>query len=161
MVEPHVVTLRATRAGDLDELFRIQLDPEANRMAAFTVADPSDRAAFDARWERLLAREDVDSRTVRCDGRIVGSVGRWIDPESQVAELTYWIDRADWGRGIATRAMRLFLDSQPRPVRARAAADNAASVAVLVKLGFVEVARDRGYANARGEEIEEIEFVLR
>ena len=62
---------------------------------------------------------------------------------------------------IATRAMRLFLDTQPRPIRARAAADNAASVAVLGKLGFVEVARDRGYANARGREIDEIVLELR
>ncbi|MBM7504437.1 GNAT family N-acetyltransferase [Agromyces aurantiacus] len=161
MVEPHVVTLRATRADDLDELFRIQLDPEANRMAAFTPEDPSDRAAFDAHWRRLFAREDVDSRTVRCDGRIVGSVSRWIDAESRQPEITYWIDRSEWGRGIATRAVRLFLDSQPRPVRARAAADNAASVAVLGKLGFVEVGRDRGYANARRAEIDEIEFELR
>lgn len=161
MVEPHVVTLRATRAGDLDELFRIQLDPDANFMAAFTAEDPSDRAAFDAHWERLFSRDDVDARTVRCDGRIVGRVGRWIDAETGMPEVTYWIDREHWGRGIATRAMRLFLDTQPRPLRARAAADNAASVALLGKLGFIEVGRDRGFANARGEEIEEIEFVLR
>ncbi|UIP58288.1 GNAT family N-acetyltransferase [Agromyces marinus] len=161
MVEPHVVTLRATRAEDRDELFRIQLDPEANRVAAFTASDPTDRAAYDAHCARFAEREDYDARTVRCDGRIVGSVARWVDPETGMPEITYWIDRAHWGRGIATRALRLFLDTQPRPLRARAAADNAASVAVLGKLGFVEVGRDRDYANARGEEIEEIEFVLR
>ncbi|MFC9917884.1 GNAT family N-acetyltransferase [Agromyces binzhouensis] len=161
MVEPHVVTLRATRAGDLDELFRIRLDPEANRMAAFTAADPSDRAAFDAHWAKLFAREDVDARTVRCDGRIVGSVARWIDDETRAPEITYWIDRDEWGRGIATRAVRLFLDTQPRPVRARAAADNSASIAVLDKLGFVEVGRDRAYADARGAEIDEVVLELR
>ncbi|MGR0319984.1 GNAT family N-acetyltransferase [Agromyces sp. ZXT2-3] len=161
MVEPHVVTLRATRAGDRDELFRIQLDPEANRMAAFTAKDPSDRAAYDAHVARFSERDDYDARTVRCDGRIVGSVARWIDADTGMPEITYWIDREHWGRGIATRALRLFLDTQPRPVRARAAADNAASVTVLAKLGFVEVGRDRDYANARGEEIEEIVFVLR
>ncbi|WP_207207164.1 GNAT family N-acetyltransferase [Agromyces binzhouensis] len=151
------MTLRATRAGDLDELFRIRLDPEANRMAAFTAADPSDRAAFDAHWAKLFAREDVDARTVR----IVGSVARWIDDETRAPEITYWIDRDEWGRGIATRAMRLFLDTQPRPVRARAAADNAASIAVLDKLGFVEVGRDRAYADARGAEIDEVVLELR
>jgi RimJ/RimL family protein N-acetyltransferase len=161
MVEPHVVTLRATRAGDLDELFRIQLDPEANRVAAFTARDPSDRTAFDEHWTRLLGRDDADTRTVRCDGRIVGSVGRWIDSESGMPEVTYWIDREHWGRGIATRAMRLFLDTQPRPIRARAAADNAASVAVLGKLGFVEVGHDRGYAEARGAEVDEVVLELR
>ncbi|MGR2753799.1 GNAT family N-acetyltransferase [Agromyces arachidis] len=155
------MTLRATRAGDRDELFRIQCDPEANRMAAFTSKDPTDRAAYDARVARFAARDDVDNRTVRCDGRIVGSVGRWVDDDTGMVEISYWIDREHWGRGIATRALRLFLDTQPRPLRARAAADNAGSIAVLRKLGFVEVGRDRGFAEARREEIEEIEFVLR
>lgn len=161
MVEPHVVTLRATRAGDLDELFRIRIDPEANRTAASTVEDPSDRAAFDAHWERLLARPDVDARTVRCDGSIVGSVVRWVDDARPEPEITCWIDRAHRGLGIATRALRLFLDTQARPVRVRAAADDAAARAAIGTLGFVEVARERSLANAHGDEIEEIVFELR
>lgn len=161
MVEPHVVTLRATRAGDLDELFRIRLDPEATRVAADTADDPSDRAAFDAHWQRLLARADVDARTVRCDGSIVGSVVRWVDADGPAPEITCWIDRAHRGHGIATRAMRLFLDTQARPVRARAAADDVAARAAIGTLGFVEVARERSLANARGDEIEEIVFELR
>ena len=38
---------------------------------------------------------------------------------------------------------------------ARAAADNAASLRVLAKCGFEVVGEDRGFANARGEEIDE------
>ena len=86
--------------------------------------DPTDRAMFDAHWRRLLADPSVDARTVRADGEIVGSVARWY--EDDTAEVTYWIDRAHWGEGIATRAVRLFLDSlHERPVRVRVAADNA------------------------------------
>ena len=78
--------------------------------------DPTDRAMFDAHWRRLLADPSVDARTVRADGRIVGSVARWY--EDDTAEVTYWIDRAHWGEGIATRAVRLFLDAlHERPVR--------------------------------------------
>ncbi|WP_353828907.1 GNAT family N-acetyltransferase [Agromyces sp. SYSU T0242] len=160
MVEPHVVTLRETRAGDLDELFRFRQDEEAARMAAFTPDDVADRSAFDARWERLSADPGVRMVTIRADGVVVGDAGRWTDPD-EGPMITYWVDRAHWRRGIATRAMRLFLDAEPRPVRAHAAADNAASIAVLGKLGFVEVGRDRGYANARGAEIEEIVLELR
>ena len=159
MGEPHVVTLRTTRAGDLDVLFRFQQDPEAVRMAAFTPADPTDRALFDAHWQRLLADPSVDNRTVRADGDIVGSVGRWYDGD--VAEITYWIDRAHWGEGIATRAMRLFLESShDRPVRARVASDNARSIAVLEKLGFRRVGTATGFANARDAEIEECVYSL-
>jgi RimJ/RimL family protein N-acetyltransferase len=152
--EPHVVTLRATRAGDLDALFAFEQHEEAVRMAAFTAPDPTDRAAFDAHWQRLIDDPAVDTRTVRADGAIVGSVARWFD--AGTPEIMYWIDPAHWGEGIATRAMRLFLDAlRERPVRARVAADNAGSIAVLEKLGFRQVGVEVSFANARGVEVEE------
>lgn len=154
MGQPHVVTLRATRAGDLDALFTFEQNGEAVRMAAFTPPDPTDRAAFDAHWRRLLGDPRIDARTIRADGRIVGSVARWF--EDDVAEITTWVDPDHWGEGIATRAMRLFLDAlRDRPLRARVAADNAASIAVLEKLGFRQVGTETSFANARNADIEE------
>ena len=159
MGQPHVVTLRATRDGDLDALFAFEQDEAAVRMAAFTPPDPSDRAMFDAHWRRLLADPTVDARTVRADGEIVGSVARWF--EDGAAEINTWIDPAQWNRHIATRAMRHFLDTLgERPVRARVAADIAASIAVLETLGFQQVGTEVSYANARGAEIEERIYVL-
>lgn len=159
MGQPHVVTLRATRDGDLDALFTFEQHPDAVRMAAFTSPDPTDRATFDAHWRRLRADPGVEARTVRADGEIVGSVARWFDEGE--AEVTTWIDPAHWGEGIATRAMRLFLDAmRDRPVRARVAADNAASIAVLEKLGFRRTGSELSYANARGTEIEEFLYRL-
>ncbi|NQV07764.1 GNAT family N-acetyltransferase, partial [bacterium] len=73
----------------------------------------------------------------------------------------YWIDRAHWGKGFATAALSAFLAEAPeRPMMARAAADNAASVRVLEKCGFAVVGHDRFHANARGEEIDEIVMTL-
>ena len=46
-----------------------------------------------------------------------------------------------------------------RPLYARAAKDNFASLRVLEKCGFTRIGEDKGFANARGEEIEE--FMLR
>jgi RimJ/RimL family protein N-acetyltransferase len=73
-----------------------------------------------------------------------------------VAEITTWVDPEHWGEGIATRAMLLFLDAlRERPVRARVAADNAGSIAVLEKLGFRRVGTETSFANARNADIEE------
>jgi len=47
------ITLRTFADGDLDALFAWESDPRAVQMAAFTRADPSDRAAFDAHYERV------------------------------------------------------------------------------------------------------------
>lgn len=47
-----------------------------------------------------------------------------------------------------------------RPLHARAAADNAGSVRVLEKCGFTVTGTDRGYANARGAEIDEVLLTL-
>ena len=43
-----------------------------------------------------------------------------------------------------------------RPLYGRAAADNLGSLRVLEKCGFVRVGSERGFASARGEEIEEV-----
>jgi RimJ/RimL family protein N-acetyltransferase len=43
-----------------------------------------------------------------------------------------------------------------RPLYARAARDNVASLRVLEKCGFVQVGTSRGWANARGEVVDEI-----
>jgi RimJ/RimL family protein N-acetyltransferase len=70
--------------------------------------------------------------------------------------VTYWVDRAQWGRGIASAALGILLaETAERPIYARAASDNVGSLRVLEKAGFRRVGVDRGFAAGRGEEIEE------
>jgi len=84
----------------------------------------------------------------------VGTVASFITGGQ--TEVTYWIDRASWGRGIATRALALLLDLVPvRPVHARAASDNIASLRVLQKSGFKIIGTETSFAAGRGGEIEE------
>jgi len=154
MTEPTLV-LRAVQARDLDHFFAQQRDTVARHMAAFTSADPDDRAAFDAHWARITADPGIVNRTIEAGGTVVGHVASF--EQGGEREVTYWIDRAHWGRGIATRALRLLLAELPmRPLRARAAADNAASIRVLTNCGFVVCGTDRGFAAARGAEIDEV-----
>src|SRR5262245_35989476 len=114
------VRLRPVMAEDLESFFEHQRDPAAIRMAAFTVADPSDRAAFAARWARLLSDPANDTRAILVDGRVAGHVARFGPPAAR--EVTYWLGREHWGQGIATTALALLLSDLPeRPVFARAA----------------------------------------
>ncbi|MFF8985406.1 GNAT family N-acetyltransferase [Streptomyces globisporus] len=155
------VTLRAVEDGDLPLFFAWMSDPGATRVAAFTAKDPTDRAAFDAHWARIRSGSGgVVMRTAVADGVVVGHVGAY--GEAGDRQVTYWIDRAHWGRGLATAALRAFLDETPtRPLHARAAGDNLGSRRVLEKCGFVVTGTDRGFARARGEEIDEVLVTLR
>ncbi len=153
------VALRPVHDSDLPVFFRQMNDPESLRMAAFTPKDPADRDAFDAHWKRIRALPGVLNRTVLADGDVVGSAAVYGEPGER--EVTYWIDRAYWGKGIATAALRdLLAEESERPLHARVAADNPASRRVLEKCGFVVSGHDRGFANARGEEIDELVLTL-
>lgn len=149
------VDLRPVVEADLAALFEHQRDEVACRMAAFTVANPQDRAAFDAKWARLLRDPAVTNRTIRVGGVVVGSIASFTREGDR--EITYWIAREHWGRGFATAALARFLDEErTRPLFARVAKDNVGSTRVLTKCGFAIVGADRGFANARGCEIDEL-----
>lgn len=149
------IRLRAVEQSDLPIFFEHQQDAAAVEMAAFTHEDPSDRAAFDAHWNRILADPTVLAKTVLADGQVAGHISKW--ERDGKPELTYWIAREHWGKGVATEALvqllRLFT---ARPIYAAAARDNLASLRVLAKCGFRVIASERGFANARGQEIDEV-----
>ncbi|MGX1563590.1 GNAT family N-acetyltransferase [Streptomyces sp. NPDC055506] len=152
------VELRTVHDSDLPVFFRQMNDPEALHMAAFTPKDPADRDAFDAHWAKILSSSAV-VRTVLADGDVVGSTAVYGEPGER--EVTYWIDRAYWGKGIATEALRtLITEVDDRPLYARAASDNVGSLRVLEKCGFRTVASATGYAQARGAEIDETVLLL-
>lgn len=153
------VVLRPVTDEDLAILFQHQIDPVANHMAAFTWKDPADRAAFDARWTKFRAGPTFLPRAILVAGRVAGVVMSY--EMSGDTEVTYWIGREHWGRGVATRALRAFLREQcTRPLHARVAKDNAGSIRVLTKCGFRIVGEERGFANARGQEIDEVVLLL-
>jgi RimJ/RimL family protein N-acetyltransferase len=149
-----LVALRPVDDADLDALFEQMRDPESVWMAAFTSDDPDDRSAFDAHMATVRSAPGVTMRAVTYDGRLVGSIAAFVlDGDT---EVTYWIDRAAWGRGIASRALELLMDLVPtRPLHARAASDNVASLRVLHKAGFEVVGTENSFASARNGRIEE------
>jgi len=137
-----VVALRPIEDRDLDALFDQMRDPESVWMAAFIARDPNDRLAFDAHMARLRASPEITMRAVTRDGQLVGSVASFVvDGDT---EVTYWINRAAWGHGIASRALDLLLDLVP-----------AGSLRVLQKSGFKIIGTEISFAPGRNADVEE------
>lgn len=144
------VTLREVRDEDLPIFFEQQRDPEANQMAAFTSGRPDDRDAFMAHWARIRSDETNINRTILVAGAVAGNIACFRDFGEP--EIGYWLGRDFWGRGVATEALAAFLrEITERPLYARVAQDNIASLRVLQKCGFTITGEDKGYAPARGE----------
>lgn len=148
-----------TQEADLETFFLFQTDEEANQMAAFTAEDPWDKAAYMKKWTAIVHNDQINMQSIRMDGQLVGSVLHFtMDGNTYVS---YWIGRQYWGRGIASKALQLFLQTTGiRPLLAQVAYDNYGSQRVLEKCGFVKVATEKGYANARKTEIEEFVYKL-
>jgi RimJ/RimL family protein N-acetyltransferase len=148
------VSLRPIEDADFDTIFRQMSDAESIRMAAFTPENLTDRNAFLDRMARIRADANASNWVIDVDGEVAGTVASFVIDDER--EVTYWIDRAHWGKGIASAAVQLLLvETAERPLHARAASDNVGSLRVLEKAGFRRVGVDRGFAHGRGEEIEE------
>ncbi len=152
------ITLRALNDDDLNALFRWESDPTAAKMAAFTRPDPTDRAAFDAHYQRVLSDPENRTRGIDEDGVLVGMIASFTMEGDR--ELTYWVDPSRWGRGIASGAARLFIPDEPRrPLYARAAEHNLGSRRVLERNGFVKIGEETSWADGVGKEV--VEYIYR
>jgi RimJ/RimL family protein N-acetyltransferase len=135
------VQLRDVEPQDLPLFFEHQRDPVAVEMVMF---NSRDRAAFDQHWAKLLADETNLKKTivapkafgaVSAENQVAGYIGSWTSEGQR--EVGYWLDRAFWGRGVATEALTAFLRLEPtRPLHAGVAKHNLASIRVLQKCGF-------------------------
>ncbi len=153
------IILTETKIEDLNLFFEFQTDKEAIYLAAFTSKDPNDKTAYIEKMSRHLADPSINNKTILVNNEIAGSIAKFI-LEGE-AEITYWIDRKYWGQGIGTTALKEFLKVElTRPLYARVAFDNYGSQKVLERCGFVKTGKDKGFANARQEEIEEFIYKL-
>ncbi len=146
------VLLRDVIASDLPIFFEQQFDPVANQMAAFPARD---RDAFMAHWAKIMADESNILKTILYGDRVAGNIVSW--EHSGEREVGYWLGREFWGKGIATRALSLFLEQvTTRPLYAYVAKHNLASIRVLEKCEFTITGEDKGLSSAGSEEVEEV-----
>ena len=126
------IQLRKVVDSDLPILFDHQSDPIANQMAAFPARDWD---SFMAHWAKILVNESNVIMTVLADGQVAGTVMSF-ELEGK-REVGYWLGREYWGKGIATNALRKFLDYEKRrPLYGYVAIYNKGSRRVLEKCGF-------------------------
>lgn len=155
-----MIVLRDLEDAELDRLFEWEQDPAAVEMAAFTRAAPSDRVAFDAHYERIRNDPTVLLRAID-DGRgLVGTIGSFTIDGNR--EVTYWINRARWGEGIASTALTAFLTVETiRPIFGRVADHNIGSARVLAHAGFREIGSETSWADGLGCDVLEHIYQLR
>jgi RimJ/RimL family protein N-acetyltransferase len=130
------IALRDVEEADLPILFEHQSDPVAAAMAAFP---PRDREAFMTHWtNRVLANPNGLKKAILVDGHLAGYIVSYHQNDKRL--IGYWIGRHYWGQGIATTALQKFLDhDRTRPLHAFVATQNAPSIRVLQKCGFVPI----------------------
>ncbi len=134
----NLLRLRDVIEADLPSFYEQQLDPEATAMAAF----PSrQREPFMAHWAKILRDDRVIAQTIVVNGEVAGNIVSFeVEGETEVG---YWIGKSYWGKGIATRALAMFLKQvETRPLYAHVAKHNLASARVLQKCGFVIIGED-------------------
>lgn len=147
------VRLRSVEPQDLETFYEHQSDHIATAMAAFTSRD---RDAFMAHWARLLGDPQIAKYAIECDRAVVGNIVSFRNEAGETL-VGYWIGRNYWGAGIATRALRRFLDLQRhRPLHAYVAAANCGSIRVLEKCGFT-----RSGSSVGDDGVEEVHYLLR
>lgn len=151
--------LRDLDDAELDQLFEWEQDRTAIEMAAFTRADPSDRGAFNAHYKRIRSDPCVMLRAIDDGSGLVGTIGSFtVDGDR---EVTYWINPARWGEGLASAALNAFLSVEAtRPLRARVAVHNLGSARVLTRAGFVETGSETSFADGLGHDVVELLYRL-
>jgi RimJ/RimL family protein N-acetyltransferase len=126
------ILLRNVIANDLPIFFEQQLDPVATQMAAFPARD---RDAFMAHWAKVMADDNNILQTILYGDQVAGNIVSWEHDGER--EVGYWLGREFWGKGIATRALSLFLEQvATRPLYAHVVKHNLASIRLLEKCGF-------------------------
>lgn len=147
------VTLRTVEREDLDLYRRAFNEPEFRR--GFVIDGPRNRGAVEDWFEETVEDEDAVFLLPCVDGDPVGSVSLR-ELRRTHGMLAYWLLPEHRGEGYVTEAAALLVDHAFEEVGlhrvfAWTVGDNAASQAVLRRLGFSHEGTYREHVYARGE----------
>lgn len=138
------LTLRRARIEDLDAIHAVLGNRQATR---FWSRPPHATIEESRRWLQSMIdapAEASDDYVVEYEGRVIGKAGFW-----RLPEIGFILHPDYWGRGLAREALEAVIERvfSRFPVDALIAdvdPRNAASLALLNGLGFVETGRAKG-----------------
>jgi ribosomal-protein-alanine N-acetyltransferase len=144
------VTLRKFKISDLDRIMEMFPDPAVTSAIGLTLSakPPKITRAFERKWLKKSIKEYSKKKpksynvAIIVDGIHVGNVGSFdYDYSNGSAEIGYWIGKDFWGKGIATAALKLFVDEiankfKLKRIVGHAFTFNPASRKVMEKCGF-------------------------
>jgi RimJ/RimL family protein N-acetyltransferase len=106
-----------------------------------------------------MVDDSVVIKTILFNGDIAGNIVCF--EQLGEREVGYWLGKEYWGKGVASQALRQFLDViKTRPLYAHVAKHNIASKRVLEKCGFKIAAEDKFFSKIFGKDIEEYILIL-
>ncbi len=154
------LVLRRARPSDVDGLFIVLADPETMRY--WSTPPHASRETTRAWLEMMLTASDEESEdfVVEHHGEVVGKVGFY-----RLPEIGFVLRRDLWGRGLMTEAAsaaiaHVWATRDIEEMRADADPRNAASRALLTKLGFVETGFAARTYEIAGEWVDSVYYAL-
>ena len=137
--------IRRWRVSDIDSLVRHANNPKIAQHLRDRFPHPyTHRDARDFLLYATGSEKEGANFAIEKDGAAGGAIGFSLgsDVERYSAEVGYWLGEAYWGRGVATEALvllteHLFAKMNLLRLFALPFADNAASIRVLEKAGYV------------------------
>lgn len=136
--------VRPWRIADADAVVRHANNLNVARHLRDRFPHPYSRSDANAFLKAAVSAADRSNLAIEVDGEAAGAIGYviGIDVERYSAEVGYWLGEPYWGRGIVTEALVLvtehvFAAANLLRVFALPFADNAASIRVLEKAGYV------------------------
>jgi ribosomal-protein-alanine N-acetyltransferase len=146
-LETERLTLRAPRADDAPEIFRIMSDERVVRYFGTPPMASLERAVrrVESFQADFAAHQGIRwAITVRGEDRLIGTLGFWrLIKEHLRAEVGYELAPERWGQGVMPEALEAvlrfgFTAMGLHSVEAQIEPPNTASRRVLEKLGFVQ-----------------------
>ncbi len=161
--DPLPVGLRVIVEADIAWIYGLQKDRDAAMMAGI-----AGDVVAETKFTEVL-KADIATHKGAPDIFII----TWMGQRAGYSEIittndgqqivSYWIERSFWGKGIASRALALMLQRMPKPMKekpvfARVADGNPASVRVLEKLGFIAFGRNSFHSAMHGGDVQQTLF---